>query len=30
VLFDADRASMLTNIVLKAIEEFSIDPPLSG
>ena len=25
VLFDADRASMLTNIVLKAIEEFSID-----
>jgi len=25
VLFDADRASMLTNIVLKAVDEFSID-----
>jgi transposase len=25
VLFDADRASMLTNIVLKAIDEFCID-----
>jgi transposase len=25
VLFDADRASMLTNIVLKGIDEFSID-----
>ena len=25
VLFDADRASMLTNIVLEAIDEFSID-----
>ncbi len=25
VLFDADRASLLTNIILKAIDEFSID-----